>query len=167
VRERDGRFETFWRTALFRAAPTVLFGVILVGAVSLILEEVVTVESASAGGYVEYFIEHGEANLRGTFGTLVMALSALSSVTSAARRRFRLAWLFLVLGTAVFVFRSVFNVMVIPIETRSPGTFEGRVAEPGVGPAVERTVLKGSPAKAAGRPANRPLSGRLASVRPV
>jgi hypothetical protein len=100
--QESSRFGKHCRDVFHSAMPYLLLAVIVVGTGDL------TVGGGSSDGG-----QMGEnaANVRvtdagGFYGALVVILCALSSITSAAYRRFRLAYFFLVLATAAFLFRT-------------------------------------------------------------
>ncbi len=101
--QETSRFGKYCRDVFHSATPYLLLAVIVAGTGNL---------TGGAGSRDGGLTGENAANVRvtgagGFYGGLVVILCALSSITSAAYRRFRLAYVFLVLATAVFLFRTV------------------------------------------------------------
>jgi hypothetical protein len=100
--KENTRFANYCRDVFHSAAPYLVLAVIVLGTGNPIFGD-----GRSGGGPTGESVTGIRTTYAGgSYGAPAAILCALSSITSVAYRRFRLAYVLLVLATAVFLFRT-------------------------------------------------------------
>jgi hypothetical protein len=100
--QENGRFKNYCRDVFHSAKPYLLLVVIVVGTGNLTVGGGGCDGGLTGKNAADVTVTHAG----GFYGALAVILCALSSIASAAYRRFCVAYLFLVLATAAFLFRT-------------------------------------------------------------